>query len=58
MPTKSSTNLKDDDELSFLDDEKSSNSDDVEDISGSGDISKTKEVTSVRQRKTPEKSDL
>lgn len=58
MPSNISTNLKDDDELSFLDEEKSSNSDDVDDISGSGDISKTKEGTSIRQRKTLEKSDL
>lgn len=58
MSSKSSTNLQDDDELSFLDEEKSSNSDDVDDISGLGDISKAKEGTSIRQRKTLQKSDF
>lgn len=58
MPSKSSTNLQVDDELSLLDDEKSSNSDDIDDITGSGDMSKTKEEASIRQRKTVEKSNF
>ncbi|XP_065354905.1 seipin [Calliphora vicina] len=51
MPSKSSTNLQDDDELSFLDDEKSNVSDEIDDISGT-----TKGETALRQRKSEKSS--
>lgn len=51
MPSKSSTNLQDDDELSFLDDEKSNVSDDIDDISGT-----TKGESALRQRKSEKSS--
>lgn len=60
MPSKSFTNLQDDDELSFLEDEKSNVSDDIAEVSGSGVVDdgkgKEEEEQLVRQRKTEKAS--